>query len=400
MRTDIDKLDLSRFFGELTEDRRTVEGQVLALLSERPMTYSELEERVSFSHEPFKRTLKDLKSSELIGKESRYGKYHLDKPVERVSNDDFLVDEDFIYSIDRMGRAVNPISRRIGPDAMRLFGYYVSEGCDGGSVKISNNDSKIIRDIEECAEEIGLNPQIILRPQDRKEVQVENKAFQTITGQFGHNARDKKIPMWMYEMPEEFQHEFLRGCYLGDGQTELDEDSKRLEIKTVSRELAEGIRMLLHSLGFPTSIANYDSSYTLRLYGPTAKELAKKMDIKMPYNSKRRNLWSVVTDDYVGLKLKDLTTVPYAGPVYNLEVADTHTYNAGGFVAHNCPPGWHRADYSITAKYENVTGNPKYNDLDPQTIHVRHTLFVFKVYERYVDDVEEMILKALGREVE
>jgi len=63
-----------------------------------------------------------------------------------------------------------------------------------------------------------------------------------------------------------------------------------------------------------------------------------------------------------------------------------------------CPPGWHRADYSITAKYENVTGNPKYNDLSEQELHVRHTFFVFKIYEKYVDNVEDMILKALERE--
>lgn len=56
-----------------------------------------------------------------------------------------------------------------------------------------------------------------------------------------------------------------------------------------------------------------------------------------------------------------------------------------------CPPGWRRADDYFYIKWENVTGDPTYNDLAAQEIFFHCTVFIVEMYKPFVEKIESML---------
>jgi hypothetical protein len=103
---------------------------------------------------------------------------------------------------------------------------------------------------------------------------------------------------------------------------------------TISRTLAEQVRMILVSLGeFPTvSLAPRHSGYD---------------NAKQGYNIQwNPRATQHQTDRWRGLYLMPVrsnTTEHYVGTVYNLAVADAETYTVNGALVHNCQAGLNRS---------------------------------------------------------
>jgi len=397
------ELDIAPLLGEIAgTDGFTLKGEILNLLSKKPMTFTELKSAVSYSTEPLKRALKELLDFAYIDKNGRYGNYVLIGSPERLlvkhDGEMFLADEDYVYNVDALRRTRDPLTRKVGPDAMRFFGYYVSEGyCSHGEISLCNRDENVLKDMVKTVETFGIDPYV-----GGGKVQARNKTLQhLLTRNFGVKADEKKLPLWLLYAPEEYQYEFLKGYYTGDGHSNLRVKDKRLEMKTVSPSLANDLRLMLHGLGYPTSIYyNKDEgSYSLRVYSKYAVSLAQKLGVKMLYKPKQDNKWAKVMEDFVAIKVKEKDIVPYSGLVYNLEVEETHTYNAQGFIVHNCPPGWHLAmgKGSIVCTVENVTGDTDYNDLSEKEEFVHLTLLIFTIKKDKVKLIDRLLNKMLSK---
>ena len=136
--------------------------------------------------------------------------------------------------------------------------------------------------------------------------------FREFAGQTSHG---KRIPSFVFHLPEPKQNVFLRMLVEGDGSREFprysDEYAERnFDFETVSRELAAGVSMLLTQRGKKHSLKYRDSkdSYTIR-----------------------------TCDYYRSGRDPVLTEVEHDGYVYDLSVADNENFvdAVGGIVLHN-----------------------------------------------------------------
>ena len=148
-----------------------------------------------------------------------------------------------------------------------------------------------------------------------------DKNFMELCKKCGKGALNKQIPQIIFSCPTEIKKMFLQGYMDGDGNKYKD----GYTATTVSKKLALGLQLLLSSLGCKNHIyfnkrpekyiiqgrmVNQHDTYQVRFY-PNAKEWVKEKKIQSKLQ---------IEDNYV----------------YNIEVADDHTYIADNYIVHNC----------------------------------------------------------------
>jgi hypothetical protein len=160
-----------------------------------------------------------------------------------------------------------------------------------------------------------------------------------LRSEFGHGAANKSIPTWVLGCDEAERARFLEGYLSGDGTVRPN----GWTANTVSTQLASQLRLLALSLGYNANVREVVTSDTVVIEGRTVNQ---------------RNYWSVgittgrgrYTRDVDGLHwFKQRKPVAYAGfgRVYDITVAEDHSFVAFGYVVHNCQ------GYSIA-----TAGNP------------------------------------------
>lgn len=232
------------------------------------------------------------------------------------------------------------ISAVINPsdEWMRLFGYYISEGCESkGSVQfcLGSKDIAIIEDITKMFD----NAKVRKTKENTILVNVYNRPLlDLLKGLFGYGAKNKQIPLWLLQLPEEKLRELLRGLVLGDGCiTTAWWGRKRIMYTTVSEKLALSIFMLTAKLGYPLPITwdtkgrrghilNGSSSYFDWLANDEGRQ--------------RKASYCKFDDEYVYLPIREIVEREYDSYVYNLEVEEDNSYVVEGVAVHNCwmPP--------------------------------------------------------------
>lgn len=141
----------------------------------------------------------------------------------------------------------------------------------------------------------------------------------------GRGALNKQIPQIIFSCPDEIKKMFLQGYIEGDGNKYKD----GFTATTISKKLALGLQLLLSSIGYKNHIylskrprkhiiegrvVNQHDVYQVRFYPHHPYKQEKIIQKKLQ-----------IEDNYV----------------YNMEVADDHTYIADNYVVHNCQ------DYSV-----------------------------------------------------
>lgn len=146
---------------------------------------------------------------------------------------------------------------------------------------------------------------------------------------FGKGAHGKTLPAFVLALPEEGRREVLEGYWSGDGHAF---GKRSMRSASVSPALTVGIQMLAASLCYSTSLHYNRTAPTTVIQGRTVNQ---------------RDWWSMTAtpdegryterdQDWLWQKLRKQ---PAQGPlqrVYDLTVADDHSFIAAGIVVHNC----------------------------------------------------------------
>lgn len=144
---------------------------------------------------------------------------------------------------------------------------------------------------------------------------------------FGTRSGNKKLPAWLLGAPLEYVQRFIQGWVDSDGSL----DRNCLEISTVSKNLAIGLKFLLLRCGFSPILTRTEGRKTV-IEGRT---VTAKAYIRVSwYPSSRSFRFGVHGGE--GLVRKVLPGV--SADVYNLEVEEDNSYVADGIVVHNCQP--------------------------------------------------------------
>lgn len=148
---------------------------------------------------------------------------------------------------------------------------------------------------------------------------------------FGKGSLTKSLPLWLIGANDTLRDAFVAGWDLTDGTRQSHSGSRR--ITTASRHLAITGRMLFVSMGYATSIRKIST--------PAETEIEGRVVSQADYytiNRSRCDRYRFNDDLHTWFKVKSVEGEGDVQRVYDLEVADDHSYVADGIVVHNCQP--------------------------------------------------------------
>ncbi|MCX7838974.1 MAG: hypothetical protein N2559_05910 [Anaerolineae bacterium] len=283
----------------------------------------------------------------------------LDVPTERLQ----------LYTAKGAATKINAVIP-VDADLMRLCGYYLAEGyisCDTGRAgairervgfSFNANETAYIDDVKRILERWGLK--YIERHGTRTlSIVVSSRVFAYLLRdvlQFGTRSNDKALPRLAFNVAPEWRYELVRGAFSGDGAVTAVQDGKNLmfEYATVSKPLADGMALLLQTLGIVPSIRtrwmnkSKQMAYIVRISGYAQldalrdvfgeKHRAKIDSVLAGYQRHIRQRGFTRADTYATLTVQDVRYEEVNTTVYSLETSTGTLIAASGLICHNCFP--------------------------------------------------------------
>ena len=245
----------------------------------------------------------------------------------------------------------------------RLLGYYLSEGsASGGGVSFAFNENEIdyhndVVNLWSSQFETKATP----RHADGDLHTVTIVCSGTIAAQFfqtvGVGAANKCFPDWVWECSNELLAEVIKGVWRGDGWVSKD----RFGYASVSEKLVEDLRRALLRFGIIASVrcraprpTNYCvdplPQWNLVIRGESAEKMSTLLEVALPIipaQNRRPRRAPFIKDGFVHYRIREIEQETVVDlPVFNLEVAEDHSFIAEGIVSHNCPPYGDLEQYS------------------------------------------------------
>lgn len=254
------------------------------------------------------------------------------------------------------GSWTHPIPKklRINGEIMRLFGYYLAEGCAKQSIrwtfhpKEDNYADDVINILDKTfgfkASKYRADHELMVQANSN----ILALLFKKLFGGYAHN---KRIPHWLLDSDEELLRMLVRGFWRGDGC--FRKDRKLYSATTTSREMAFQLRLILHKLGVIPALykvrakgrtsrvrthtirAKHDR-YTLEIPAFFNKAFERILGERNPEAETRNVLHGFLDDERVYVLIREVTKEDYEGHLYNLEVSNGNSYTANGPIVHNC----------------------------------------------------------------
>ncbi|HJQ23251.1 MAG TPA: IMP dehydrogenase [Blastocatellia bacterium] len=261
--------------------------------------------------------------------------------------------------LDQIGyvRFIQPVklNRFIALDAelMRLIGYYIAEGYNVGkannrqaSFAFGAHERAYVEDVSRLVDTIFGYRGTAARPTKRHalEARVYNHAiarfFETL---IPAGARNKRLPEFVLNQTGECLRQLLIGALRGDGCLK---NPRRIAYKTASPHLAHQIAEIFMRLGYLPSIQSYKSKragwatmYHVRISGAQCAHFAAEFpELNLEYAGPVASKQDVFSDDdYIYASIISVAEeTDQELDVFNLEVAEDHTYVANRIAVHNC----------------------------------------------------------------
>ena len=166
-----------------------------------------------------------------------------------------------------------------------------------------------------------------------------------LTDNFGQYAYGKTMPGWVFGMPETYRKALLNGILDSDGYC-VKGKANTWKVNTVSKRLAESIRLLAEIQGYSTTIHKTEAEQEKLIEG----RLVHQRDwysVVITFGGRKAHL----TDQMHGwYRVRDVHPTNRTTVVYNLTVEEDNSYVADGIVVHNCQ------DMSIAGRRAGLDG--------------------------------------------
>jgi hypothetical protein len=232
-------------------------------------------------------------------------------------------------------------------DVMELFGYYLAEGSCGAAVHLDfgSHETELVSRVYELASETF--PYTVTESQTGSGVRV---AFggcalsRFIHNEFGTQAWNKRIPIWIMTSPLPLLKSFLGAYMRGDGCVADNGDFKRGIMSTVSRGLALQLQIAFSRLGILPTLCRQERGEG-EICGRRVKQRprylitlgdAKLAEFLCMQRRARRVLRFYLEDaNNFYLPVTHVSTRLYSGTVYNLQTS-TNDYVVSNIGVHNC----------------------------------------------------------------
>lgn len=148
---------------------------------------------------------------------------------------------------------------------------------------------------------------------------------------FGQHSHGKTVPSWVLGAPQEWRRALLAGYLSADGH----DNGRGWQAASVSKGLALGIRLLAESLDHRVSLT-WSHRDTWRIEGRTGRA-RPQWTVTWLHDIKRATSQTATTfGGHSWGVIKDVEPGTTDTLVYDLTVAEDHSYVADGIVVHNC----------------------------------------------------------------
>ncbi|GIV76413.1 MAG: intein-containing nucleotide sugar dehydrogenase [Litorilinea sp.] len=274
-----------------------------------------------------------------------------------------------LYTAKGAGTRLNAVIP-VDADLLRFCGYYLAEGyisCDRGragatrervGLTFHQDEAEYIADVRRILERWGLKF-IERRSSNAVTTVVSSRIFAWLLRdvlKLGTRSEDKALPRLAFNVASELRHELLRGAFSGDGAVTAVQNGRNLifEYATVSKQLADGMVLLMQSLGIVPSVRkrwmnkSKQPAYILRVSG--YGQLAALQDV---FGARHRAAIGSVLEGYQrhirqrgfsregGVATLTVQAVEYEEvetTVYSLETSTGTLVASSGLICHNCFP--------------------------------------------------------------
>ncbi len=240
---------------------------------------------------------------------------------------------------------------------------HTSQGADKARIEfaIPETDKPLRQELVRTTEALfGITP--VNGNPDRMTVYSTKLARYLETNGMGGKALSKRVPAWMYTLPESQKLAFLGGYIDSDGYVRDAAKNHDIVLTSGNSALLQDVRDLAAMSGLPASnIHRFESKhpveperavvgYRLQLAGdferipvrsPQRRDRLGKRKYHHSYTSAHGTTFRVHANDQVGFAKIDAITPAGVEMVYDIEVAGPHNFVAEGLIVHNSEVVYH-----------------------------------------------------------
>jgi (E)-4-hydroxy-3-methylbut-2-enyl-diphosphate synthase len=254
---------------------------------------------------------------------------------------------------------------------LTLAGCYLAKGSIGGHVARARqifftfgmHEADLAAEVQQILASREVSASIRVRPEkNTREVIARNTALASLFADlFGRGAGKKRLPLWMLTLPRSRQKALLRALWRCDGYVGEVRGYPQATYVTISPALAYAVHQMLLRQGIPARLSerrpiNKQRVYLVNITSADAlRWFSQALDIPVALPEGRARCGRIAIDDhYLYLPVLGVRSVPYSGPVHNLDVERDHTFVASLSLVHNCivngPGEMADADYGYVGK--------------------------------------------------
>jgi (E)-4-hydroxy-3-methylbut-2-enyl-diphosphate synthase len=246
---------------------------------------------------------------------------------------------------------------------------YLAEGSIGGAsgkaqqvfFTFGADEIPLAQRLSHALQALGATPAIRTRRNTLEVILHSSEWAQRLVTLFGRRAENKRMPDWMLTLPRDLQAHFLSVLWRCDGYLGIVQGYHRANYITVSPTLAFQVHQILLRLSVAAGLTgrtprNRQPVYNIAITGADAlRRFAAQLGYKIELPEARRHTDRLAIDSYyLYLPVRSVKRIPYTGAVYNLEVAQAHTYTGALAITHNCivngPGEMADADYGYVGR--------------------------------------------------
>jgi thymidylate synthase/intein/homing endonuclease len=231
-----------------------------------------------------------------------------------------------------------------------LMGYYMGDGWlidSKEEVYFTINNNQVDEILPRLKKIIGLAKLNNSGKNCTKYVGKKKQVFE-ILSKFGKYAEGKFIPQFVHDAPKHLIEEFIKGYLMADGCITKD----GVSYTTISENIAFGLQLLYAKLGVKASVF-YQKRPSKKII--EGREVNQKNTFSINvYHQKYKSKNYIFDDDYLWLKITNITSEHKKCFVYNISTENNHTYNVYNIINHNCHYGFqvYTRELSLKERYD------------------------------------------------
>ena len=234
---------------------------------------------------------------------------------------------------DRVSFNVNnkEVDVNLSNEYLWLLGRYVADGWVNkylhNSVELAIGNKKEEEFLRNIPQDFKDRFKKFQKPNTCIEYRLADKEFQKYCLEFGHGAKNKKIPEWVFNLPKNKLQSFFDGYISGDGYIRFKGKSKEIMFSTTSFELFLGLQLII-----------------AKLYSKICSMYVRKDNRKETFNDtyncqvtlSSSATWQEVIEDKIVTRISELEYIDDLVDVFNFEVETDNSYTINNIIVHNC----------------------------------------------------------------